>query len=299
MAPRLSVVALLVAAVGVVPLIVIGGTAIGVVIGAMWASAAWAVGFFVVQASGAAPRLVGGDAELWTADELAQLPDVWWSRHNVMLLDREGDVDHVVGGPAGVFALETKWTASRSPGRLLRVAAAQARFNAEKVRSRLRAGGVVIEVTPVVVVWSRHASKRLEIEGVTVVRGSELREWLGGRADKLAQPESESAAEALEAYLSIRRDDVTVSRFEDAGLGGVLADVLTSVVAGFSSIYVIAVVLAATSWAFGAATAVLLIAGGLVLRRRLQRAAPHAAGVIAGATGVLVLIVVLIALEST
>ncbi len=52
--------------------------------------------------------LIGGRAEVEVGEKLAVLQDRGWLVLHGVLKDRGGDIDHVVCGPAGAFAIETK-----------------------------------------------------------------------------------------------------------------------------------------------------------------------------------------------
>lgn len=92
------------------------------------------------------------------ADVLARLPSSYWVLHSVST--GHGDVDHVVIGPTGVFALETKaWEGAfyRSRGRLFcngrpaEHVLRQARAAAMQVRELLLDAGIDLWVEAVVV----------------------------------------------------------------------------------------------------------------------------------------------------
>jgi Nuclease-related domain len=92
------------------------------------------------------------------ADVLAGLPSSYWVLHSVST--GRGDVDHVVIGPTGVFALETKaWEGAfyRSRGRLFcngkpaEHVLRQARGAAARVHQLLLDAGIDLWVEPVVV----------------------------------------------------------------------------------------------------------------------------------------------------
>jgi Nuclease-related domain len=71
--------------------------------------------FATALASGAGSRFFGGEAEQWTHDELTEVKrEGWHVFPNVSFYD--GDIDHVLVGVRGTFALETKWSAEE--GRL-------------------------------------------------------------------------------------------------------------------------------------------------------------------------------------
>ena len=65
--------------------------------------------FFVAYMSGSASASMGAVAEQWTASELRRLDTEGWRLVNGFHL-RVSDIDHVLIGPAGVIAVETKWS---------------------------------------------------------------------------------------------------------------------------------------------------------------------------------------------
>jgi hypothetical protein len=99
-----------------------------------------------------------------------------------------GDVDHVAAGPAGVLAIESKWTNTpwrvadgdlRTPGR---DPLQQARQGARKSRLLLRSYGVETTVVPVVIVWGPGALGDAGWAArwfgtVLVLRGARASEW--------------------------------------------------------------------------------------------------------------------------
>ncbi len=88
-----------------------GDFARGLVLGAALAGAAGMVVMFVQQATGTAPTIMGGLAEQWTASELRPLRRHGWRLVNHLLL-KHGDIDHVLVGPGGAYAFETRWSAT-------------------------------------------------------------------------------------------------------------------------------------------------------------------------------------------
>ena len=100
---------------------------------------------------------------------------------NHVVIDGRGDADHVLVGPAGMFKLETKWSATpyRSDDpRLER--------RAENTRLQFKRLGVET-VTPVLVLWGPAARHLGEGTGAArsgrtlVLAGRQLRRWMLGR----------------------------------------------------------------------------------------------------------------------
>src|SRR3954453_4413988 len=65
--------------------------------------------FQVTQMAGTTSAMMGEIAEQWTAQELRKLRRHGWRIVNHLML-RTWDIDHVLVGPGGIFAVETKWS---------------------------------------------------------------------------------------------------------------------------------------------------------------------------------------------
>ncbi|MBV9292831.1 MAG: NERD domain-containing protein [Frankiales bacterium] len=150
--------------------------------GALVASVIAVAVFVVVLSTGTAATMMGDSAEQWTAQELRKLPDGWRLINHVMLR-RAYDIDHVLVGPGGAFAVETKWSSHpwRLPGdERLRGAVNQARTNAADLTKWTEFRKATGTVTPLVVVWdtSTHSEvNECEFSGVSVVRGRHVKDW--------------------------------------------------------------------------------------------------------------------------
>jgi nuclease-like protein len=81
----------------------------GFVIGTAFAGTSGALTVLVMQAAGTAPTTMGAIAEQWTASELRPLRRAGWRIINHVALQK-WDIDHVLVGPGGVIAVETKWS---------------------------------------------------------------------------------------------------------------------------------------------------------------------------------------------
>lgn len=283
---------------GIAALVLVNEVPMGVAVGVIWASTAWAMSMFVVQMTGTASRLMGGEAESWTADELRRLPPPWWAAHAVLL--EHSDVDHVVGGPAGVYVLETKWTMLKRLDSLEKVARSQVNDNAASIRSRLRAYGNAVEIQRVVVLWGDHVPRSIwELgPGVTALHGSLLTAWLEEQPTRAELGDIEQAHAALRRYEEIRArgSDAVVTRFEEAGISGVLNDVVAGLFGGFLGLLV-----AATAWSrsltLGLVTSVALIALGFAARRSIPRLYSAGLGLAASAMCMTVFAGVAVALD--
>ena len=152
----------------------ISGAAVMLTFGGIWS--------LVVHLTGTGPLSMGAQAEVWTAGEIRPLRKHGWKVANHVAL-RPSDIDHVLVGPGGVVAVETKWSSDgwtlAPPGDRLRRAIDQARRNAHDLRlwrPQLRPTSQDT-VRPVVFLWggTRTAQEKpadvVEVDGVAVVYG--------------------------------------------------------------------------------------------------------------------------------
>lgn len=184
----------------------------GWLLGAGFVFTLWGFAFLVVLASGTAPLIAGGLAEMWTADELRPLREHGWRLVNHAGLAR-GDLDHVLVGPGGVVLVETKW---RSDPR--DVAEGKPPFDAvvDKAARDARQLGAWHEVArhgrppvhAVVAVWgpaARDLGPRRHASGVVVVPGDQLRQWMLGRGRTgLTQEQANAVFAALDRQVAAR-----------------------------------------------------------------------------------------------
>lgn len=159
----------------------------------------------------------GAEGEVATAGQLAVLPAAWAVRHDLAgIAGVKGNVDHVIAGPGGLFALETKkWpghVVSTETGRLRRFreltsdrpsdemgAVGQAKHNARHVYEAVRAvTGDRVFVTPVLVLWADSVPAPERLNGVWVVPGPQLAMWLQQQPHVLPEPVLARAAAAVE-----------------------------------------------------------------------------------------------------
>jgi hypothetical protein len=136
------------------------GFALGFLTAAMVAIVVW----LLFVSSGSYASYLGKLGEEATAEAVcgASRRRQGWRLVNGLPFDGLGDVDHVLIGPGGVFAIESKFTTSPCQvadgwvdGIYGREPIAQARRGAEKVQRMLRHGRQRFDVTvhPVVVIW--------------------------------------------------------------------------------------------------------------------------------------------------
>lgn len=152
--------------------------------------------------------------------ELRRLRHRGWRLVNHFAI-RPWDIDHVLVGPGGVFAVKTKW--SRQPWTVdpaqarIQSAVGQVRRNAEDLRrwADLRRAGVV-QVQPLVVLWGPSTPDAdgttaiRQVDGVWVVPGPALRQWTEDLPSTGLDPETVRAAWHVLDHQVRRRD-----RYED------------------------------------------------------------------------------------
>jgi hypothetical protein len=163
------------------------GLLVGLVAGVMFSSVLW----FIVEVSGARSYAIGGVAEAWTADALARLGP-HWRRVHALPIGKVYDIDHVLVGPPGVFAVETKFTAMTWDFRPDRLGPMEAHALEGAARSAIKVRNILHEasrpvVTPLLVVWGPGAAKLppWQYVGHTLVCAGRLApDWLAFLANK-------------------------------------------------------------------------------------------------------------------
>lgn len=192
----------------------------GFLLGADLTAAAGALSYWVLQATGTAPTLMGALGEQLTASELRPLQRSGWRLVNHLTL-RTWDIDHVLIGPGGAYALETKWSAHpwalTPPEDRIRTAARQARDNAHDLQrwADLRRTGIT-HVTPVVMLWGAgtrpddtppsRPSTDVHVDGVRIVLGPAASHWRSTLPhDVLTTDQVDAAWHALDRQ-SLTRD---------------------------------------------------------------------------------------------
>ena len=143
---------------------------------------------FLVQTEGLS-QLVGGwgeDATRTEIDAARKRGHLWGAVHNIEWGGH--DLDHLVLAPAGVIAVESKWKRFAVDPSQLERDALQAQAMADWAQRLLRSKDVghQLAVRPLVVVWGRGRRAIPEggtvVEGVSIVRGEELADWLAAHA---------------------------------------------------------------------------------------------------------------------
>jgi hypothetical protein len=141
---------------------------------------------WVVNVTGTAPTMMGDQGEQWTASELRKLRRAGWRVVNHVLL-KTYDIDHVLVGPGGAYAIETKWSARRwefdplDPK--IQDATDQARRNARDLQLWHPFKSRGVQVLPVVVLWGTGLGARQDLssvarlDGTPVVVGPRFSNW--------------------------------------------------------------------------------------------------------------------------
>lgn len=159
--------------------------------------------------------LIGSWGEEQTERVLRPLERAGWHIHHDLASNRgrgDGNLDHVVIGPGGVFLLDSKQllgevTVDGDQATIRRIEDPDLSYQydaskriiplAFEVRDRLRAGTRATQfVTPVVVVWGRFPQ---QVAGgtCTFVHGDHLLQWLQGQPQRVAPARAEQFAAAL------------------------------------------------------------------------------------------------------
>jgi hypothetical protein len=171
-------------------ILLLNGVARGVVLGTALSSGVWVDAIIVLVWTGASTKFMGANGEVWTAEVLRRLSGDGWRLVNGLRLNARIDIDHVVLGPGGVLAVESKWSANPWPlnsygpkfmeGQL-KNAAQRAQEAARDLREWFSES---IPVTSVAVFWSgaerQGSGWTTWRDGHTVlVHGPDLQQWLG------------------------------------------------------------------------------------------------------------------------
>jgi hypothetical protein len=146
-----------------------------------------AVGLLSLVYTGSAPQLSGAYGEDNTRDVLRRAKrhrHVWGWIDNVEV--QHGDVDHLVLTPSGVLAIDSKWHAVRVDDTVLHKDAAAARAAARRAGLILRSlRQQDLQIQPLVVMWGQSQrdlqGRTRTIDGVEIIGGRELRQWLTQR----------------------------------------------------------------------------------------------------------------------
>ena len=148
----------------------------GLTVGVGCTAAVAAQWMWIVQATGTAYLAMGERAEQFTAALLRKRRG-WRLVNHVNL--RQSDIDHVLLGPDGIFAVETKWSSRTWSAERLAEVAKNAAGNARDLTlwAPLRTYG---PVRPIVVLWGPAADDLpvlTTIGGVDVIPGQHFEQW--------------------------------------------------------------------------------------------------------------------------
>jgi Nuclease-related domain len=184
-----------------------GGFGRGFVAGGLLVAIIATLWAHVVRATGTGQVMMGDLAEQWTASDLRRLRAQGWRLVNGVRLGVE--IDHVLIGPGGTIAVESKWSGSSwatSIGRARVVSAIeQVRRGARQLRllNDLRRCGIE-QVGTVVVLWGSEAADLTmagdRADATAVIAGSEIGEWAGRLpTGVLTQEQIQNAWDVLDA----------------------------------------------------------------------------------------------------
>lgn len=156
---------------------------------------------------------MGAEAEAWTSKELRKVCGPGWHVVDGISFAFH-DVDHVLVGPGGVYAIETKYTDSRvdlttrSGAERANWWAAQAIESARSIRLLLPNDFRILDVYPGVLVWGNEVSGTPHsVDGVPVLRRKDLDlPWMPWRnhCEALSGPEAKAIVRNLIDYRDMR-----------------------------------------------------------------------------------------------
>lgn len=172
----------------------------------------WLVEAILFHAHPSGSIALGGIAEQWTSDELKKLRCWGWQLVDHVEFE-DMDVDHVIVGPGGVFAIETKWKSGwKVEAGVLQTPfsdpVGQANFGARKIRLLLRSRGIDVEVLPALCLWgpglnALDGNGRLA-RSVQLLKGREAksrRSQIVARGHRLGGDEVEAIGRELRGYV--------------------------------------------------------------------------------------------------
>jgi hypothetical protein len=192
---------------------------------------------------------------VWTASELRPLHRHGWRIANHFALGRS-DIDHVLIGPGGVIAVETKWSASGwildPPEPKLQHALEQVRRNAKNIKywHDLKAAGLT-DVESVLFLWGydddsvgTRRSRPVVIDGTTVVSGTTAAETWRTQlksAPATATPEqADHYWRAIDARIRTRDADDTLREPPLPSLSSIYWQATCTLVAALAAVYAFA-----------------------------------------------------------
>ncbi len=268
----------------------------GLTVGLAVAGAAGAIASLVIIQTGTGPTMAGELAEQWTVEELKDLLEHGHRLVNHVVIDGRGDADHVLVGPAGLFVLETKWSATPYRSNDPRLSSTVARLERRAENTRLQFKRLGVEtVTPVLVLWGPAARHLAEGTGAArsgrtlILTGRHLRRWMLGRPAGQLDPSTVQRVHDELAVLARRTDDreepvpLSVEQLVQRGIGLVALAAAAFVLPWVAAVHVHA--------------AGILLAPALLSIRPLGNRGPRATAVVVGGATATVLAVSAYALE--
>lgn len=266
----------------------------GLLLGVGLTSTAAFVVVWAMQVTGTSPTLMGAQAEQWTASELRPLQRQGWRVvHHVSL--RAWDIDHVLLGPGGAFAVETKWSSNEwtiEPGDpWVAQAVRQVTGNARDLRlwSPLRKAGIR-EVQPVLILWGAGLrcagapAVPVVIDGVVVVPGPAAAVWRRALPDDILTAEQVDAGwRVLDAQVRVRDEREGASEPTPLSVEQLFTRAAGTALAALAGVLTTAWLVTPTgaSWAW-----LSLCAAAAFVPHRLRRRKPLRLPVLAWQTGV-------------
>jgi hypothetical protein len=228
----------------------------------------------MIASAGLAGKLAGIDAEVLTATELRRLRRRGWRLVNHVMLENR-DVDHVVVGPGGFLAVETKYRSNwLNLDGAVATFSATAREDADDVWLRL--GLPPNKVRSLVVLYGGGVGdirpQPFEVDGVTFCSGAGLRAYLRTVSDG-DLPDDEVARAYTKLEANVRPRDRR--EIDDGGLiprqpiDG-LQDLMAVSVSAMTALLVISFAMTLTNsilWSIPAAAAI--VGAAVWLRRTL------------------------------
>lgn len=282
-------------AIGIAALLVPYDFARGVVVGGGLVGVGAALWQWVVQATGTGSMMMGDHGEQWTAGQLRRLRRRGWLLVNHVFLSG-GDIDHVLVGPGGVIAVETKWTAeawhTEPRDERIAAAAAQAQEQARRLSHwhDLKSLGTG-PVRPAVFLWGAGATSLepvTHVESVEVISGPRSRTWMAALPTSGLTSEQVSAAWAVLDERCRVRDELEQ---EQAPLPPSMSQMwnrlVFGVVAGCLGFWAGAFLVSRLPWPWAVAACLVLFAAGWAARR-LAPARTYALAWMVGVAGVAV-----------
>lgn len=166
--------------------------------------------------SAARPWYAGAIGEREVGSLLARLPESWTVFHAVPVGDGEADIDHLVVGPAGVFAVNTKnhegkriWVGERTVmvDGAKHPYARNSELEASRIRHVLASAGVVAPVHAVVaVLGAKSFTVRQQPPRVAILQADSLVRWLTRRAPAIDAATQRAIVEVFDAPATWRCD---------------------------------------------------------------------------------------------